>query len=397
MTRQSIHILILEDSLDDFLLLKEVLESSEDMAVTIFHADRLEKALALAGENTLHAAILDLHLPDSFGLSTFLSFHEGFPNIPVIIMSGAKDLDLSLSAIQKGAQDYIHKGETSAAAITRILRYAMERHQLKAHLETARSTLQNLLNESRIRENEIRGLLRGARAVLAATDFTTTARHVFDICAEIIGATSGYIALLSEAGDENEVLFLEAGNLPCRVDPELPMPIRGLRETAYRTNSTVYDNDFMNSDWVKFMPEGHVWLGNVLFAPLVIEGKTVGIMGLANKSTDFTENDARIAGGFGELAAIALQNSRHLDQRDMAEKQNADLIRELRQALANVKQLSGLLPICSHCKKIRDDKGYWNQIEVYIDQHSEAKFSHGICQDCAQKYYPDFDLYKDKK
>jgi DNA-binding response OmpR family regulator len=397
MTRQSIHILILEDSPDDFLLLKEVLESSEDMAISIFHADRLEKALALAKENTIHAAILDLHLPDSVGLSTFLSFQEGCPNIPVIIMSGAKDLELSLSAIQKGAQDYIHKGEPSVAAITRTLRYAMERHQLKAHLETARSTLQNLLNESRIRENEIRGLLRGARAVLAATDFKTTARHVFDICSEIIGATSGYIALLSEAGDENEVLFLEAGGLPCTVDPELPMPIRGLRETAYRTNSTVYNNDFMNSDWVKYMPEGHVWLGNVLFAPLVIEGKTVGIMGLANKSTDFTENDARIAGGFGELAAIALQNSRHLDQRDMAEKQNADLIRELQKALANVKQLSGLLPICSYCKKIRDDKGYWNQIEVYIDQHSEARFSHGICQECAEKYYPDFDLYKDKK
>ena len=71
-------------------------------------------------------------------------------------------------------------------------------------------------------------------------------------------------------------------------------------------------------------------------------------------------------------------------------------ITSLKQALANVKQLTGLLPICSHCKKIRDDKGYWNQIEVYIDQHSEARFSHGICQDCAKKYYPDFDLYGEK-
>jgi len=72
-------------------------------------------------------------------------------------------------------------------------------------------------------------------------------------------------------------------------------------------------------------------------------------------------------------------------------------ITSLRNALANVKQLSGLLPICSHCKKIRDDKGYWNQIEVYIDQHSEATFSHGICQECAKKYYPDFGLYEDQK
>jgi ABC-type uncharacterized transport system substrate-binding protein len=58
-------------------------------------------------------------------------------------------------------------------------------------------------------------------------------------------------------------------------------------------------------------------------------------------------------------------------------------------ALGKIKQLSGLLPICSSCKKIRDDKGYWNQIEGYITTHSEAEFSHSICPDCAKKLYPD--------
>ena len=58
---------------------------------------------------------------------------------------------------------------------------------------------------------------------------------------------------------------------------------------------------------------------------------------------------------------------------------------KVEEALAKVKKLSGLLPICSHCKKIRDDKGYWNQIESYIHEHSEAEFSHGICQECAKK------------
>ena len=69
------------------------------------------------------------------------------------------------------------------------------------------------------------------------------------------------------------------------------------------------------------------------------------------------------------------------------------LISELQDALVQVKTLSGLLPICSHCKKIRDDKGYWNQIEVYILDHSDAEFSHSICQECAKKYYPDMDIY----
>ena len=75
------------------------------------------------------------------------------------------------------------------------------------------------------------------------------------------------------------------------------------------------------------------------------------------------------------------------------EKQNM----ELQDALSNVKRLSGLLPICSYCKKIRDDEGYWNQIESYIHDHSEATFSHGICKECAKQHYPDMDLYDDNE
>ncbi len=82
--------------------------------------------------------------------------------------------------------------------------------------------------------------------------------------------------------------------------------------------------------------------------------------------------------------------------RKEAEIENQRLLKELSEALDKVKLLSGLLPICSVCKKIRDDKGYWNQIESYIRDHSEAEFSHGICPDCAKELYPDF-VIKDRK
>jgi len=74
-------------------------------------------------------------------------------------------------------------------------------------------------------------------------------------------------------------------------------------------------------------------------------------------------------------------------------KKRKKVIGYLEKALSEVKTLSGLLPICSNCKKIRDDKGYWNQIESYIRDRSDAEFSHGICPDCAKKLYPDMDLY----
>ena len=64
----------------------------------------------------------------------------------------------------------------------------------------------------------------------------------------------------------------------------------------------------------------------------------------------------------------------------------AERVRDLETALAKVKTLSGMLPICAACKKIRDDRGYWTQIESYIRHHSEAEFSHGFCPECAQKW-----------
>lgn len=71
-------------------------------------------------------------------------------------------------------------------------------------------------------------------------------------------------------------------------------------------------------------------------------------------------------------------------------REKDELIARLQDALDNIKRLSGLLPICSSCKKIRDDKGYWNQIERYIAEHSEAEFSHGICPECVRKLYPQY-------
>lgn len=75
--------------------------------------------------------------------------------------------------------------------------------------------------------------------------------------------------------------------------------------------------------------------------------------------------------------------------RERARAENEKLIAELEASLAKVRRLSGLLPICSSCKKIRDDKGYWNRLESYIAKHSEADFSHGICPDCAHRLYPE--------
>ena len=255
--------------------------------------------------------------------------------------------------------------------------------------ESIEKKLEKTRVQLRRKSKELDGLMQGAKSILEEKGFESAARAIFDHCCALTKSTSGYVALLDETGSENEVLFLESGGLPCSVDPTLPMPIRGLRAEAYRENRVVFHNDFENSEWVRYMPDGHVALRNVMFAPLAIENRVEGLIGLANKDGDFDENDARIASGFGELAAVALLNSWHRDQRDRADKERERLITELQSALEEVKTLQGILPVCMHCKRIRNDDRAWEQMESYISKHSDTEFSHCICPECEKRYYSD--------
>ena len=94
----------------------------------------------------------------------------------------------------------------------------------------------------------------------------------------------------------------------------------------------------------------------------------------------------------GEQATLTVVND--ITDKKQSDKEREQLIIELREAINEIKTLRGILPICSSCKKIRDDKGYWNQIELYIRNHSNAQFSHGICPECAKKLYPYLDIHK---
>lgn len=108
----------------------------------------------------------------------------------------------------------------------------------------------------------------------------------------------------------------------------------------------------------------HIWTRSIC-QPEVVNGRTVKLKGAFQDITDRKQSEA---------------------ERDQ-------MIKALQKALKEIKTLKGIVPICSHCKKIRDDKGYWNQLEEYLQKYSEADFSHGICPACAEKIYPDLNLY----
>ena len=158
-------------------------------------------------------------------------------------------------------------------------------------------------------------------------------RMILDSCKDAVGFSAGYVALLSPDGLENEVVHLDSGGLPCLVDPSLPMPVRGLRQKAYEKGEAVFENRFALSPWAAFMPEGHATLDNVLFAPLVAEDRVIGLLGMANKPGGFTEADAKVASGFGRMAAAALVYSRTASRLKQAETGLLESNRRLTESL----------------------------------------------------------------
>lgn len=220
------------------------------------------------------------------------------------------------AALQRAAdmrtarQQHIHAGGHTRRVETTFWPLTVNRRQKWICLirETADAAPPHeVVIESKARE-------QGTRALLEFTHFKDAAVSIFDSCKKLVGAASGYVALLTPDGMENDVLYLDPGGIECDVDHTLPMPIRGLRAEAYEQQIPVYDNNFLNSKHYAFIPDGHVPLESVMFAPIRINGAVVGLIGLGNKPGGFTDDDARIAGIFGDFAALALQNSRILDQ-----------------------------------------------------------------------------------
>ena len=122
------------------------------------------------------------------------------------------------------------------------------------------------------------------------------------------------------------------------------------------------------------------------------KGNPLGILEVDEISfPEYKDHYLNLALSIVDVCGLTIENARKYQEIKDSEYRLRQEKKKLEEALAKVKKLSGLLPICASCKKIRDDKGYWKQIEAYIRDHSEVEFSHGICPECAKKLYPDFD------
>ena len=105
--------------------------------------------------------------------------------------------------------------------------------------------------------------------------------------------------------------------------------------------------------------------------------------------------ESRVAERTAELTSRNEELQAEVAERKRIAVENEKLIHDLKGALTGIKVLSGMLPVCSHCKKIRDNKGLWNGFETYVSEHSEATFSQSVCPECAKSLYPQYPFVND--
>jgi diguanylate cyclase (GGDEF)-like protein len=132
--RELISVLLVEDNNGDARIVQDALTESSRVRFRLERADRLGTALARLAKESFDVILLDLTLPDSWGLDTFLRVRESAPQTPVMVLTGHDDETLGLMAVQQGAQEYLVKGQASGPLIVRCLRYALQRHRMQEDL-----------------------------------------------------------------------------------------------------------------------------------------------------------------------------------------------------------------------------------------------------------------------
>jgi len=245
-----------------------------------------------------------------------------------------------------------------------------------------------------INDNKVIGVL----AVQSYTD-----PHIYnEKDAEVLASVSAQIALAIDRKQAHEALVLSESRFR-EIADLLPTILCELDRDLYVTYMNRIGMDVFNMTPAQlksgfealrlFHPEDKDSVSTLLNG--LIKGKKVEGVEYRLKNIDQKERVALLysspilRGGDIVGTRVVLTD---ITLRKRVEQQRDKLISELKKSLDEVKILEGIIPICTSCKKIRDDSGYWNQVESYISSHSDAEFSHGICPECIEKLYPDLDI-----
>jgi GAF domain-containing protein len=265
-----------------------------------------------------------------------------------------------------------------------------------------------LYDEMRQRLDEQAALLEAITAISSSLDLTAVLNAITRQLGQVVGATSAYLCSYDVEQMTSTVLseyFAPHASAQERVSDlgvvyALPRDFSADFERLRAGHSEISHVDDPGMDEQRLGHMRRFGACTILNIPLRVGGELIAFAELwdSRRRREFSAQMISLGQGIAQQGAIALKDAqlynyarRELVERRRSEARREELIAELQDALKRIKTLSGLLPICSSCKKIRDDRGSWQRIEAYVEQHSEAEFSHGLCPECARDLYPGFD------
>ncbi|MCP4691902.1 MAG: PAS domain S-box protein [Desulfobacterales bacterium] len=345
MGEKNLHILLVEDDdIDREALTRHV--RRENLAYELTTASSEEEARDALGENEFDVVLLDYDLG---GASTGLDVLPYAGDSPVVFVTGGGDEEIAVEAMRRGAYDYMIKD------------------QARNYLKILPSTIQNVLKRRNAEKER-----RAAEAALAAS------REELD---SIVNSVPDIIYRLD---DDSRVSFISESIRKYGYDPDelIGMDIFEIVHEADRANAIYRVNERRTG--TRSTRSFEIRLLTKDNRPIPFEIFNISAQGLYGTRKP-------VESSFLGTQGIA----RDITERKKAEKEREKLIRDLQEAMAEVKTLSGLLPICASCKKVRDDKGYWNQIEEYLETQVDVSFSHGICPECLKELYGNEEWYKE--
>jgi|GEM_PF-2091366 len=227
------------------------------------------------------------------------------------------------------------------------------------HRKVMEKSIQTALTVAKQHRDKALALLESAHSALKYSEFKDAAKAIFIQCRNLIGATAGYIALASEDKASYEVIypeteeFLDAGGHP--------LPVKDMLETAHKAGAAIYENNLQTGNGRKYLPDVRTGLNNVLFAPLSVQGETVGLLVFANKPGSFTESDARTASEFSEIAVVAFVNNAAEKELVESRKRYKKLVESVTDYIYTVKVQDGRPVSTVHSPACLGVTGYTSQ------------------------------------
>lgn len=318
-----LNVLIVEDSESDMTLLLEELHQKGYSTVV----ERVEDAKAFTAaleRRTWDVVLSDYVLPQFSGPEALQLLRNKNKDMPFIVVSGTYGEEAAVGMMKAGANDYIVKGNLARLAP------AIEREMEAAKSRRARASAE--------------GAMRLLAAIVESTDDA--------ICGEELNGT---VATWNRAAER---IFGYRADEVLGHSIALVFPFDRRAEWRDNLERVRRGEQVGRYETLRVRKDGVVIPVSVTVSP--IQDSVGNIVGASSITRD-------------------------ISQRKEAEEERARLIEDLTEALKQVKTLTGLLPICASCKRIRDDKGYWQQVETYISSHSDAMFTHGICPDCLKQ------------